>query len=91
MPKDSPAVALPFRPQLNAGDHNQVIARWCKNNTQVLALMGISFQRIFGIGVRIGLAFTVVDLPFFEDFLNLGFRNVAAAHAATGMTGINKM
>lgn len=85
------AIAVPFGAQVNDGDNHHTPFAGCKNYAYFLPIAGGAFERIFGIGAAGGFAFAVVDAAFFENFPHFGLVDMAAAHTATGMFGINEM
>jgi hypothetical protein len=84
-------IALPLNAQFNTGDHNQPASGGRKHHAQVLALPGITIQRIFWIGAPIRFAFAKIDFAPFQYFPDLFFRNVPAIHPAPGVTRVHEM
>jgi len=90
-------IALPFHSQFDTGNDYEAAftplsaGGHGKDDTQMLPFFGITFESVFWVRMRVRLALFVIDLPSFQYFPYLFFRDMAAVHPAPGMTGEDKM
>ncbi len=84
-------ITAPVSIEVNYGNNHHAAFGRGKDDAHILSVACGTFQRIFGIGPARRFAFAIIDTAFGQNILYLGFVNMPAVHAATGMFGINKL
>ena len=83
-------ITWPLRIQINTGNHQHPVIFGCKDDPNVLFVVGDAFQGI-GLAPAIVLYLIVIDHSFFQYLFYLAFINMPAVHAAAGVFGIKDM
>ncbi len=84
-------MTAPLHPQFYAGDNNQFRIFRRYDDTQMLLFCRVSFNSIFRIRVAVWFAFTIINFPIVQHFVNFPWRNMAAVHPAPGMFRKNQL
>lgn len=82
------AIAAPVFFQVNGCDYFGLEIALGKDDVYALIVCGYAFECIGGTWPVIDITFIIVDLTVAHDIFYFGLGNLAALHAAFGMSGI---